>query len=235
MIHRYWDINPILVCIFRFYIWLKAGFGHWPGWQKHITAVHRKHHRYSDSVKDPLSPNIYTVKQIVNVEIEPHGVHWISPEEVEKYASDIKIDDSWLERNLYQRYRHLGKILFCLIFSLIFGWAGFLYGFLNLLLIDRYSIYLNTVWVHKVGWVPKYRSPQCHDLSRNSYPWAFFLCGEELHANHHDDPSNPNNARKWWEIDLGFCLAKMLSWIGLVKFNYPNTGTRGRNRTGTPV
>src|SRR6056300_1054029 len=58
--HRYLThqsiiFNPVLVHIFRFLAWL-TGWD-WPHSQKIYVAQHRKHHRYSDTEKDPHSPH----------------------------------------------------------------------------------------------------------------------------------------------------------------------------------
>lgn len=223
IMHKYWELHPVLTHLFRFYLWLKTGFGHWPNWQKHVAAVHRKHHRYSDEYidatrYDPISFRLHGTKKILFVDIKPHSAHWISEDDIQKFAFDIPANNSWLEKNLYC-HKHLGKVIFGITMTLLFGYPGVIYGVLNFLFINYYEIFMSTIWVHKFGRVPKNRPNSNLDSSRNSFPYGCFLFGEELHSNHHDDVLSSNFAKKWYEIDLTFCLAKFLSWIGLLKFN----------------
>jgi len=218
IIHKYWVFHPALSSLFRFYLWLKSGHGHWESWQKQLAAIHRKHHRFSDTEHDPISAKVHSIKKVLSGKPQANGVHWVSPEDIEKYASDVPVDNSWAQRKIY-KHKNLGKILFWAIVTLIFNFLGFIYGLLNFFFVDRLGIYLSTVWLHRHGNLPANRNKNNLDLSKNSYPWGSFLAGEELHSNHHDDPTNPNFAKKWYEIDIGFCFTKFLSWFGLVKFH----------------
>lgn len=222
IMHGYWEIHPCITHIFRFYFWLKTGFGHWPNWKKHIACVHRKHHKFSDERRDeknydPISFNLHGIKKVLFVDPKPGDAHWVSAEDIEKYAPDIANDNSWLETKVYC-HKNLGKIIFSGLMTLIFGYAGLIYGILNFFFINYYEIYMSTIYVHRFGRIPKTRNSSNADLSKNSFPYGIFLFGEELHSNHHDYTANPNFARKWWEIDLTYCIAKILSYTRLLKF-----------------
>lgn len=216
--HRHWTLHPYLSNFCRFYIWLISGFGHWPNWQQHYAAQHRKHHLYSDVHGDPHSPIVYSAGQLFlnTSNIKPGGPFYLSASEIENYASDIVSDRSWMETHVY-KHRHLGKFIYAGLLTLLFGWVGLICGIINFLLIEYYAVLIGDYIVHKWGTIPSTRDTP--DQSKNSYPWCFFMAGEELHANHHDNPGNPNNARHWYEIDATYTVAVLLSKFGLVKFN----------------
>lgn len=215
--HKHWTLHPALNHFCRFYLWFIGGYGSWPNWQQQYAAQHRKHHRLSDRPGDPISPYQFSARELFFncSNTDANGPYWLTPDEVKKGAPDIISDNDWLQKNIYCR-RNLGKILFALMLFYLFGWLGLILGIINFIFIDWYGIAIGTYIVHKWGWKPKNRKSA--DQSKNSYPWCFFMAGEELHANHHDQPYNPNNSRHWYEIDATFCVAKFLSFFGLVHF-----------------
>jgi stearoyl-CoA desaturase (delta-9 desaturase) len=45
--------------------------------------------------------------------------------------------------------------------------------------------------------------------------------GELFQNNHHQYPSSPNFAVRWFEIDLGYQVIRVLSWLGIVELVKP--------------
>ena len=64
-----------------------------------------------------------------------------------------------------------------------------------------------------------YRENDSDDNSRNLWPLAILVAGEELHHNHHKNTKNPNYRNKWFELDLGWQYIKVLRLLGLIKIN----------------
>jgi len=217
--HRHWDLHPTLIHFCRFYLWFVAGYGFWSNWQQLYAAKHRKHHKLSDLPEDPHSPIHFSAKDLFlkHANLTPGGPYYISHDEIQKFAPDIVSSTDWLQKNVYRR-KNLGKILFWIVLTLLFSWTGFILGGLNFFFIAWYGIAVGNYIVHKWGTIPKFRPKESADQSKNSYPWCFFMAGEELHANHHDQPYNPNNGRHWYEIDVTYHVGKFLSYFGVVKF-----------------
>jgi stearoyl-CoA desaturase (delta-9 desaturase) len=71
--------------------------------------------------------------------------------------------------------------------------------------------------INGVGHHTGYRNFECGDASRNVVPWGVFLGGEELHNNHHAFPSSAKFSIRPWEFDIGWAVARVLSWVGLAK------------------
>jgi stearoyl-CoA desaturase (delta-9 desaturase) len=54
------------------------------------------------------------------------------------------------------------------------------------------------------------------DTSRNNWLLALITLGEGWHNNHHFYPNAARQGFYWWEIDISYCILKMLSWTGLI-------------------
>jgi len=89
----------------------------------------------------------------------------------------------------YTRYHKMGFILMLIIDLVLFGLPG-------LLIWGNYDV---------------------KDTSRNLWPWAFWIGGEELHNNHHGDGASAKFSRRWFEFDIGWFYIKVLCKLRLAK------------------
>lgn len=188
--------------VFRAATWLFIGTTP----QKWV-AVHRMHHRFSDTDQDPHSPYNVGVTRILVASAVYYARAASTTAELERYARGCEPDE--LDRRLF-RYGGAGLGLFYLGLAGILGWgpaavaflvhAGFYYvvqGFLNGLC--HWSLREN-------------RRP-----TTMNRPWfALLTVGESLHDNHHDVPQSPSLGRKPWELDPGWALARVGIALGLV-------------------
>jgi len=62
-----------------------------------------------------------------------------------------------------------------------------------------------------------YRNYAVQDTSRNLWPWAVWIGGEELHNNHHGDAASAKFSRRPWEFDLGWFWIRCLERLGLAQ------------------
>ena len=64
-----------------------------------------------------------------------------------------------------------------------------------------------------------------HHFGRRPYPngagnlqWlAFLTAGEGLHNNHHAAPTSAKLAHRWYEIDFGWYVIRVLTWMRLAR------------------
>jgi stearoyl-CoA desaturase (delta-9 desaturase) len=190
-----------------------------------FVAGHRKHHATSDTVDDPHSPLYYSKQELFFTQ-EPSPTspaYYLTPDEIEKWASDVPIYTDWLEHQFakYSNYRYpVGGILVLIMFGVWGPVVGcFLLFFIQILL--RSHNYLS----HTIGY--RNRPAKGADRSRNIFPIGLLFFGEELAANHHDDTTKAKFSEKWWEFDLTWGIIVILKFFGLVKLNstkYYNTG-----------
>ena len=200
-----------LVHFCRFWWWL---MGFWyPNWVRHMSAIHRKHHRHTDTPQDPHSPYFYSLSKLLFVfRASKLGPYYVTSKEVEQSTSDLPIYNDWVEQSIYSRYHKYTFLILILLFFLLFGVWGMVIS-IPLVFAIRLAGRLHNYLSHKVG----YRHKLATDNSRNIFPIGILLSGEELHANHHNSPGSPRLSTTWWEFDFGWTIILVLRFFGLVK------------------
>jgi stearoyl-CoA desaturase (delta-9 desaturase) len=179
------------------------------------AILHRMHHAYSDTEKDPHSPHFF--KDVFGMMIATKNMylayllHRIEPEPAfrgnyPEWPLIDRIGDSWFWR--------LGCGLFYIWFYVTFAayWWMFLLLPIHFLMGPIHGAIVN--WCgHKYG----YSNHDNDDHSKNSLPWDFLLMGELFQNNHHKRPNSPNFATRWWEFDPTYPMMKVMHWIGIIK------------------
>ncbi|MCY1528285.1 Fatty acid desaturase [compost metagenome] len=179
------------------------------------AILHRMHHAYSDTKKDPHSPHFF--KDIFGMMIATKNMYMdyllykIEPEAAfrgnyPEWPLIDKIGDSWIWR--------ISCGLFYIAFYVVFAnhWWMFLLLPIHLLMGPLHGAIVN--WCgHKYG----YSNHDNDDHSKNSLPWDFLLMGELFQNNHHKKPNSPNFATKWWEFDPTYPLMKVMHWMRIIR------------------
>lgn len=179
------------------------------------AILHRMHHAYSDTEKDPHSPHFF--KDVFGMMIATKNMYLnylkykIEPEPAfrgnyPEWPLIDKIGDSWLWR--------ISCGLFYIGFYIAFAtqWWMFLFLPIHFLMGPLHGAIVN--WCgHKYG----YSNHDNEDHSRNSLPWDFLLMGELFQNNHHKKPNSPNFATKWWEFDPTYPVMKALHWMRIIR------------------
>ena len=119
--------------------------------------------------------------------------------------------NDWLEHNVYSAHSRLGILLMLVIDLVLFGPVGLIVWGIQMLWIPFWAAGVINGAAHWWG----YRNTDTKDTSRNLWPWAFWIGGEELHNNHHADGANAKFSQKWWEIDIGWIYIKILQQLKL--------------------
>jgi stearoyl-CoA desaturase (delta-9 desaturase) len=204
--HLALDLHPLASHFFRFWLWLTTGTV-----TKEWASIHRKHHAKCETVDDPHSPQILSIKKVLLEGAELYRKEARNPETLEKYGRGTP--DDWLERNLYSTHSMLGIVLMLAIDVLLFGPIGI------------------TIWAVQMIWIPVtaagiingaghywgYRNFQPDDASTNIVPWGILIGGEELHNNHHAHIGSAKLSSKWYEFDIGWMYIRSLAVLGLAK------------------
>jgi stearoyl-CoA desaturase (delta-9 desaturase) len=223
-VHRAWCHRSITVTtgVANFSrVWLWAVGWYWPNLLQHFSAMHRKHHKLSDTPEDPHSPLFYTFKQLVFAKAnretpKDNKLYYMPDHEVLKWASDVPKYNDWLEQNIFVTNPKRGPLIFALTYLILFGPLGMLNGIIWIYF-TRISPRLHNYMSHKIGYRTQ-ESKHQHDKSVNIVPIGFFWGGEELGANHHDDPQSPRFSRRWYEFDIGWLIVLVLAKLDLVEF-----------------
>ena len=178
--------------------------------------MHRMHHVYSDTEKDPHSPHFF--KDVVQMMKHTYLIY--DNFNAGKSTPDPQFTKDYLPS--WDRLDRLGnnaitRISFGLAyvaFYIVFApsWQWFLLLPIHFFMGPIQGAIVN--WCgHKYG----YRNYKVHDHSKNSTPWGIFLMGELFQNNHHNDGTNPNFARKWFEFDLTFQVMKLMHVLHIIR------------------
>jgi stearoyl-CoA desaturase (Delta-9 desaturase) len=201
--HRALTLNPVVDQVFRFLIWVTTGLR-----PRQWVAVHRKHHAFTDVEGDPHSPvlNGWVKVQLQNVAMYKREAS--NPETIARYAKDLP--QTRADRLFYD-HALLGLGIGVAFLVVVFGWqVGLLAAFVHVNIYLGGSAAVNAIG-HHFG-----RRP--YDNTAGNLQWlALITAGEGLHNNHHAAPTSAKLSHRWFEIDYGWWVIKMLTWCRLAK------------------
>ena len=204
--HRGVTFHPAVAHLMRFWLWLTTGMvtAEW-------VAIHRRHHQKSDQPGDPHSPQIYGIWTVL------FKGAFLYKQAAKDRAMVAQLStgtpDDWIERNLYRPHSALGLALMLIIDLCLFGLWGWLVWGVQMVWVPLWAAGVINGLSHWWG----YRNTDTKDTSRNLWPLAVWIGGEELHNNHHADGANAKFSQKWWEFDLGWFYITILKIFGLAK------------------
>jgi stearoyl-CoA desaturase (Delta-9 desaturase) len=215
--HKMFNMNKYWEKFFYFLTYLSQGSSYLS--PRAYAILHRMHHAYSDTDKDPHSPhhteNVFTMmwktkdiynavlrnKAKIEMRFERDYPHWVFLE---------KLGDSWASR--------LGwGILYSAFYIVAFlyldmHWAFFLLLPVHFLMGPVHGAIIN--WSgHKYG----YQNFDNHDKSKNSLVFDVLMMGELFQNNHHKLPNRLNFGAKWFEFDPTYPVIKFLSWCKVIE------------------
>jgi stearoyl-CoA desaturase (delta-9 desaturase) len=205
--HRALDLHPAIRHFCRFWLWFTTGIA-----TREWVAIHRKHHARCETPDDPHSPQVEGLKKVLLEGAELYQAEAENQETLEKYGRGCP--DDWVERNIYSAGKaYYGIAVMVVVYLVLFGVPGIIMIAAQL----ASQPLLAAGIINGVGHYAGYRNFECADASRNIVPWGLLLGGEELHNNHHAFPSSARFSIRPWELDIGWGVARVLSWVGLAK------------------
>ena len=204
--HRGVTFHPAVAHAMRFWLWLTTGMV-----TEEWVAIHRRHHQKSDQPGDPHSPQIYGIWTVL---FKGAFLYKKAAKDRAMIAQlSTGTPDDWIERNLYRPHSALGLLLMLIIDLCLFGLWGWLVWGVQMIWVPLWAAGVINGLSHWWG----YRNTDTKDTSRNLWPLAVWIGGEELHNNHHADGANAKFSQKWWEFDLGWFYITILKTFNLAK------------------
>lgn len=204
--HRAVQFHPVINHFMRFWLWLTTGMV-----TKQWVAIHRKHHQGSDTANDPHSPQIYGIWTVLFKGAFLYHQASKDTEMVDRLGIGTPVD--WVERNVYAAHSKLGIMIMLAIDLLLFGaWGPLVWG-IQMIWVPLWAAGVINGLGHWIG----YRNTDTKDTSRNLFPVAIWIGGEELHNNHHADGANAKFSQHWWEFDLGWFYITILKTLKLAQ------------------
>jgi len=169
------------------------------------SAIHRHHHRHSDTPEDVHSP--------VHAGFLFSHVLWIfSPQKNEADYSTVKDLAQYPELRFLDKHAYMPAFLLGVACYWFAGWPGLFVGFILSTVILYHAVFAINSVAHVVG-NQRYVTG---DESKNNWWLALITLGEGWHNNHHHYQSSTRQGFFWWEIDVSYYVLKVLSWFGIV-------------------
>jgi stearoyl-CoA desaturase (delta-9 desaturase) len=199
---------------FYFLTWIAQGSSYLI--PRAYAVLHRMHHVYSDTEKDPHSP--YFFKDIWHMMLHTArifrgfvtGKNLPEPQFTEEYIPKWDKLDKFAHHSLTRLAFGAFYVAFYLAFAPNYWWflllpIHFLMGPIQGAIVNWFG--------HKLG----YSNYNNGDHSRNTTPWGFIMMGELFQNNHHKYKQSANFAQKWFEFDTTYLVMKGLHYIGIIK------------------
>jgi len=204
--HRALALRPSAALVFRAILWLSTGIK-----PKEWVSVHRKHHAFTDVGGDPHSPVLLGWKTVQAKNVALYRATIKDPDTISRYAKDLP-DDRW--DKMFFGHNKTGLLLGIAILMVALGpWTGLLAAFIHANVYLAGNAAVNALG-HHFG-----RRP--YDNKATNLQWlAFFTMGEGLHNNHHAAPSSPRLSHRWFQIDPGWWIIKMLTILRLATLRF---------------
>ncbi len=179
------------------------------------AILHREHHAFSDTERDPHSPHVYPSLWTMMSHTKDHyrGINrgTIVPEARfdGRYPSWPTIDrlaDRWSVRLMFG----FAYTMFYVEFAPHWAWALLLP--IHYIMGPVHGAIVN--WAgHKYG----YRNFDIKDRSRNTLWVDFVTVGELFQNNHHRHASSPNFAQRWFELDPTYQVMRLLHGLRIIQ------------------
>jgi len=182
--------------------------------------MHRLHHAFADTKKDPHSPkysaNVFSMmwqtrklyfsilnnESVIDKKFHKIEVYW------PRFENML---DNWLVR--------ISWIFIYFAFYITFAqsvWEFLLFP-VHCLLGPIQGAIINW-YCHRYGYV----NYHVNDTSKNLFPLDFFMMGEGYHNNHHRFGGRANFGIKWHEWDFSYPLISLFNIIGIIKLKKNN-------------
>ena len=170
------------------------------------AAVHRHHHKHSDTEADVHSPRHRGFWYAHFGWVFDRKYNTTDPAAVPDLAK-------YPELRFLQRFEQLPSIVLAAAILLIAGWPALIVGFFW----STVLLYHGTFFINSLAHVHGNQRYVTGDDSRNNWWLAVITMGEGWHNNHHAYQRSARQGFRWYEVDFTFYILTALSWVGLVR------------------
>ena len=180
-------------------------------------AMHRMHHAYADTEKDPHSPKYdktlfamiwRTKSNFTSINTRKQKMEARFTENLPDWDVFDKMAGSNISRSIW--------VILYVLFFIKFASTWWLWIFLPVILL---MAPIHGAIINWVGHIYGYVNFKNKDTSKNIFPFDFLMMGEGYHNNHHKNSDSANfGGVRWHEIDPTYVIMKVLNKIGVIKF-----------------
>ncbi|MDP9033489.1 MAG: acyl-CoA desaturase [Myxococcota bacterium] len=178
------------------------------------AILHRMHHAFSDTPRDPHSPanhqSVWSMMLATKKTYDDFAYGRVQPEA--RFEGGLP---SWpfIDRLGQSWYGRVAWGAAYTLFYVRFATHAWMFALLPLHFImgPIHGAIVN--WCgHKYG----YRSFDNGDLSRNTLIFDFVTAGELFQNNHHKFAMSPNFAVRWFELDTTYVAMRLFAFLGII-------------------
>ena len=181
------------------------------------AIMHRMHHAYTDTDKDPHSPkndrnmfimmwrarqvtsDIYQAKQFIEPRFLKNLPNW-----------------RMLDKIAHSNYSRIGWILVYILIYVLFAPSAWMFLLLpiHICMVPIQGVIINW-FAHKYGSI----NFKLKNTSTNLFKVDLLMMGEAYHNNHHKNPGYVNFGFKWHELDPTYLLIRVFNWLKIIRIN----------------
>ena len=199
-------ITFILTWIFQGSSYLSAyGYG----------IMHRMHHAYTDTEKDPHSPshdeNLFAMMwktKTIYQDINDHNI-----EVDKKFTKNVP---QWKSFDAFASSK-LSRLIWITFYILFFAYFTTALWQWILLPIALLMAPIHGVIINWFGHIYGYVNYKMKNTSKNLFHFDFLMMGEGYHNNHHKHATSANFGVKWHEIDITYLIIKVLDFFKIIQ------------------
>ncbi len=178
-------------------------------------VMHRMHHAYADTEKDPHSP-MYS-NGLFDMMLKT--ARFYSAVRERRMAVDPKFTANVPDWRSFDNFAssRISRLAWGTLYTLFYiyfapSWGWFLLLPIHFLMSPIHGAIINW-FAHKIG----YTTFKVNDTSKNLMPVDFLMMGEGFHNNHHTYGNRANFAFKWFEIDPSYQIMKVLNVLNVIQ------------------
>jgi stearoyl-CoA desaturase (delta-9 desaturase) len=185
------------------------------------AILHREHHAFSDTERDPHSPHVYRTlgKMMWQTKVRYEGLGRRTLQTEPRFEGGYpewpavdRLFNSWPMRVGFGTAYTLPYLF------LAPHWAFYLLLPVHYIMGPIHGAIVNYCG-HKFGY-RNFDTPH-GDKSKNTLPFDFVTWGELFQNNHHARSMSPNFAARWFEVDPAWILIKVLAWLKVIELAAP--------------
>jgi len=181
------------------------------------AIMHRMHHAYTDTEKDPHSPTFDSnlFKMMWRVRNLSSGIYNEKQSIEPRFLKNLP-DWPALDKIAHATVSRLVWIAAYFLFYLQFAPSAWWFLLLpvHILMVPLQGVIINW-FAHKYGST----NFKMKNTSTNLFKVDLLMMGEAYHNNHHKNPSSTNFGFRWYELDPTYAIIKLLNRLNIIRIH----------------